>query len=214
MCKIAILENYALFSSGIKAILIETDGFEIVGEAKSTEELLFLLGETTPDVIIIDILHFDNEGIRPLKKIKRNFPHVPILLIIGQNYAYCFEDYLSIGVKGFIFKDACAAELTKAVKKLSKGEEHFRKSVWEILKKAIQSHKSCKKTRKNGTKLTDREISVLKLFCQGLTFKEIGLKLYISPRTVEAHKKNILSKINVRTTAEMVKFAIRHRIEV
>ncbi len=212
ICKVVIFESYPLFSSVIKTVLNTSNSIEVMGEASNVDQLLQLIQKTNPNVIVFDILHCINAGLKPLSKIARKFPHIPILLIVGEEYADCFESYFQLGVKGFVFKDDTSAEFTQAIKEVCSGRDHFRSQVRAFFKESLQ------KSRRNGTSkdptqsLTDRETSVLKLFCRGLTYKEIGHQLCISPRTVETHKKNILSKLKVKSTVDMVKYAFHHQI--
>ena len=211
MCKIALLENYALFSSGIKPILKEIDAFQVVVEAKDIEELLPLLKPIKPDVIIIDIIHCENEGLMPIRKIKRVSKKIPILLILSEDYAGYIEKYITLGINGIVFNTSKPSVLIKAVKKLNRGEEYFRENVWMIFKRFLRNKKNDLDLNGNN-KLTSRELAVLKHFCKGETYKEIGNNLNISPRTVETHKRNILSKLEIRSTAEMVEYAIHHKL--
>lgn len=212
MCKIAILENYSLFCSGIKPILEDTKEFKIVAEGKHVEDLLQQFGEEKPNVIIVDIIHCENEGIKPIKKIRRAHPRIPILLVVSEDYANFFEEYIALGVRGFVFKSADAEELVKAVVTLKNGKDYFRKNVWALLKEFIRSRRAGRFAKEKKSILTIREKDVLKQFCKGLTYKEIGANLHISHRTVESHKKNILKKLNLNSTAEMVKYALSKQI--
>jgi len=209
MCKIAILERYALLSSGIRSILLNEEKCDIIVQSRTASEMISDLGEDVPDVIIIDIMSTDNSGIKPLKKIRRNYTKTPILLIVSTSYADCFEEYIRLGVKGLVFNTSTGAELVKAIKKIKEGKEYFPDKVWKVFKESIQMHKQHRKTDQN---LTDREVSVVKLFSNGLTYKEIGAQLNISPRTVETHKRNILAKLKIHTTADMVKYAYRNNM--
>lgn len=208
MCKIAIIESYALFGSGIKKILTEVTDYKVVCEAENVEQMQLQLGEITPNVIVLDILHCNNGGIRAIKKIRHLYLKVPLLLIISEDYGYYFEEYISLGVKGFILKNASSAQLIKAIHKLENGEDYIRKEVWDILKDTLRSGKSGFLSPKLKPKLSDRETDVAKLFCEGLTYKEIGKRLNISPRTVETHKHNILSKLNLNSLADLIKYTI------
>lgn len=209
MCKIAILERFALLGSGIKSILMNEVECVVVAQSKTSTELLANIGEKLPDVIIIDIMSTDNSGIKPLRKIRRALPRVPVLLIVSAHYADCFEEYIRLGVKGFIFNTSNGEELVTAIKKLKGGKEYFTNKVWKVFKDSIQLRKP---TKSSNQKLTDREVSVIKLFSNGLTYKEIGAQLNISPRTVETHKRNILSKLKMHSTADMVKYAYRNNL--
>lgn len=212
MCKIAILENYSLFCSGIKPILEKITEFNIVAEAKHVEDLVLQLGSEKPNVIIVDIIHCESEGIKPIKKIRRTVPRIPILLVVSEDYANFFEEYIALGVRGFLFKNASTDELVKAVVTLKNGKDYFRKNVWILLKEFIRSRRAGKFAKERKSILTNREKDVLRQFCKGLTYKEIGVVLHISHRTVETHKKNILSKLEINSTAEMIKYAFRNHL--
>lgn len=211
-CKVVIFESYPLFSSGIKTVLDGSSAIEVMGEATSIDNLLRLIQKTNPNVIVFDILHCVNAGLKPLRKIARNFPHIPILLIIGDEYADCFDSYFQLGVKGFVFKDDTSEEFIHAIKEVCSGHDHFRNQVRAFFKESLQKSRRYSTTKQSNQSLTDRETSVLKLFCRGLSYKEIGHQLCISPRTVETHKKNILSKLKVKSTVDMVKYAFHHQI--
>ena len=212
MCKIIIVDNYPLFSSGLTSILKIYTDFTILCEVRNADDLRRIGQDLNPDVIIIDILHLDNGGIKPIKKIRKTYPSKPILLILSDNYNIYFEEYIRSGVKGFIFKEAKPEEFINAIKKLHGGEDYFSNKVWMLLKELIRSQSTNVKQKTGSFNLSDRELSVLKHFCQGLTYKEIGNRLHISSRTVESHKKNIQSKLNLKSTVEMVKFAMANNI--
>ncbi|WP_167617821.1 response regulator transcription factor [Maribellus sediminis] len=209
MCKIAILERYALLSSGIRSILQVRKECELIVQAKSVHELVNSLNGSIPDVIIFNVISAENSGMKPLKNLRRKFPKVPVLLIVSEHYVDCFEEYIRMGVKGLLFNTSDGEDLVDAIKKLKQGKEYFPVKVWKVFKESIQSHKPLKVRDKT---LTDREVSIVKLFSNGLTYKEIGAQLNISPRTVETHKRNILTKLKIHTTADMVKYAYRNNI--
>lgn len=213
MCRIAILENYVLFCSGIKPIVEKDNSFEVVTEQKHISNLLPIIKQIKIELLIIDIIHCGDNGVTAIKKVKRKSSKLPILLVVSKEFSEYFEDYISLGVNGIIFNDSSAGELIQAVKSLYDGDDYFSPKVWLLLKNHLRSTKKNFKHEKDaGNQLTNREISILKLFCKGYTYKEIGSTLNISPRTVETHKKNITSKIKVRSTAEMVEFAIQNNL--
>lgn len=209
MYRIAIIEDLELMGSGIKSILSKETNFDLIVQARSIDELLLKLGNEQPQIIIFDIIHGENSGIKVLKKIRRNFARVPALLIVNQYYSDCFEEYIRLGAKGFIFDRSDGDELLRAIKKLKNGEEYFTQEVWNIFKASIRARKY--KSNKEHD-LTNREAAVLKLFSKGMSYKEIGTTLNISPRTVESHKRNILSKLKINTTADMIRYAYRKQI--
>ncbi|KJF41714.1 hypothetical protein LH29_24245 [Draconibacterium sediminis] len=212
MCYIAILENYSLFCSGIRSVIEESGDFKIVFEAKTINDFMNKMKVEKPEVIIIDIIHCLDDGISIIKKIRRKTLRTPILLILSTDYSDYFEEYISLGVNGFVFNDAGSDALIDALKAMTKGEDHFPPRVWQLLKKYLRT-KKVSATYEDKRILTNRELTILKLFCKGYTYKEIGVKLNISPRTVETHKKNIQTKISVRSTAEMIEFAYQNNLQ-
>jgi DNA-binding NarL/FixJ family response regulator len=210
-CKIGIIENYALFSPGIKACLEASEGNKVVAVAKNVDGLTKQLNGEEPDIILIDVLNCSNAGINTVKTAVKIFPGVPLLLITAREFSECFKDYIDFGTKGFVYADDTPEELNRAIQVICSGKEFFKEYViryWiDACGKAVKKSKGSK-TIKN--KLTGREIEVLKLFCDGLTYREIGKKLFISHRTVETHKNNILKKLKLKSKAEMIKYATRN----
>lgn len=209
--KIAILEPFRLFGEGFSSCFSLENEFTPVCLASSVESLIQSLTCSKSEIIIVDMLHLSDAGLRELKKIRQHFSDIPFLLITREDFSEYFHDYLNLGVKGFVFEGDGLNELFGAVKKVNEGKMHIPKGMVNFLQKQIRRNGKNKFTDYKNRTLTEREISVLKLFCDGLTFKEVGKKLFISPRTVEAHKRNIMEKLNLRSSVEMVKYAARHK---
>lgn len=210
--KIAIFENYSLFSFGLRSVLTAHENIEIVFVAATMPELLKALNQTLPEVLIFDVLHNHNGTMRNLQKISRKFPAVPIIILTSMQYADCFTEYVKIGVKGFVFENETPDDLIRALQKVKSGSTYLPAEMQQWLKEIAPSGKRNGQVMQKRNRLTEREISILKLFCQGLTYKEIGRKLFISPRTVETHKKNILAKLRLKTTAEMIRYAFHNHL--
>lgn len=209
--KVAILESYRLFSSGIKSLLDLSQEFIISNEAAEPEELFKSMRKKIPDVLIIDLIHCSNYGLTSIKKIRSKFKYLPILLIVDKSYVECFEELTEIGIIGFVFYNAGGDELILAIKKLLHRETSGIKDFYPSQGK-ISKFKNDHKFIDKRNMLTNRELSVLKLFCGGLSYKEIGSKLYISTRTVETHKKNIQEKLHIHSIAEMVRYAFYNEL--
>ncbi len=186
-------------------MLHSTDELEVIAEGVSPEDLAIHLQGQEPDIILIDMLHCLNGGLKTMKKTRKTFPEIPFLLITNTDFADCFQDYQEFGVKGFVYNTDGPSALIGSLKKICDGENLLLQETRSV--DIAHGNQQIKKYI-----LTDRETEVLKLFCSGLTYREIGEKLYISHRTVESHKKNILSKLNITSTAEMVKYATRNKL--
>lgn len=212
MCKIAIIESNALFSSGIKKILNEVDDFKVVIDIENTESLHQHLNSITPNVIIFDILNYSNGGIKSIKDVRRLYPQTPLLLITSEANGPYFEEYIRLGVKGLVLNNASSNELIQAIHKLEIGEDHFKLDIWNILKDNIRSGNTRNLSAKSKSILSERERDVASLFCEGLSYKEIGKRLNISPRTVESHRNNILSKLQLDSLADLIKYSITNNL--
>lgn len=213
MCRIAIVENYSLFCSGIRPVLENLKDITIVAEARKVSDVFKQLRHLKPDILIFDIIHCENNGLPQIKRLKRHNSKLPILLIANKDFSKYFEEYISLGVNGIACTSLGSEGLMNAINSLRNGEDYFPPKVWILLKDYLRTkRKDIIPDDKSMTRLTERELSVLRLFCKGLSYKEIADRLNISPRTVESHKKNITSKIKVRSTAEMVNFAIQNNL--
>lgn len=208
---IYLLTDFSILSGGIKCIL-EKAGFHLLGEARHWENLYDALIKMTPQVVLINLVPYNDICIDQLKKIKNNYPGIPFILVIKEEYTDSFKDFLLLGITGFIYNDATPGELIKAVTRVSLGKEYFPPGILTLVKETLQANHSPSFALDYSHTLTSRETAVCKLFCKGLTYKEIGKELYISPRTVESHKKNILTKLKVKSTADIVKYALKHHL--
>ena len=184
--------------------------FDVVAEAKRSEQLIEKVAPKELDALIIDALRLSKAGIKELKKLRRVNKRLPVLVITSNDYSDCFAEYINLGVKGLIFEESNTKELLTATKELCKGKNYFCSGIPPIIKNSRR--KSPKSGSENPISLTEREETVLKLLCQGLSYKEIASELYISPRTVESHKQNIQLKLNLKSTAEIVKYAFHNNI--
>lgn len=212
MCKIAIVESSPLFSSGLARILNEFEDFIVISESENADKMEQDLGDTIPDVIVFNAINHFNGGIKSVKKIRRHFPGTHLLLIVSDEYGFYFQEYIRLGVKGLILRTAKSDQLIKAINKLNNGEDYFKSDIWNVLKNNLRSGKSGFLSTGTNPKLSEREADVAKLFCEGLSYKEIGVRLHISPRTVESHKNNILAKLNLNSLADLIKYTLSNSL--
>lgn len=208
---IFILTDFSIFSSGLKCIL-EKAGFQLLGEARHWENLFDALKKITPETILLNLVPFNDICKEQLRKIRNNYPGIPLLVIIKEDYTDFFKDFILLGITGFIYNDATPGELIKAVTRVTIGKEYFPPGILNLVKETLEMNHNHSQAIEYRNLLTSREATICKLFCKGLTYKEIGAELYISPRTVESHKKNILAKLKVKSTADIVKYALQHHL--
>jgi DNA-binding NarL/FixJ family response regulator len=203
--RVILADDHALFRSGVKRILAEIPGVEVVGEAADGMQLLELLKELTPDLVILDISMPKLRGLEAIQAIKTSYPQVQVLMLTMHKDA----DYLSLalgaGAAGFLLKEDADPELLKALDAIRRGKTYLSPSVSKVLPDLLRRGLG------PGTGqevLTHREREVLKLLSDGKSSKEIGDLLFISLRTVQNHRANIMKKLKVRRTADLIKYAM------
>lgn len=207
---IVLVDDHVMFRQGITRILEERSGFEVVGEVDCGLELLKLLEKLVPDLIILDISMPNLRGLEAIHEIKMNHPKVKILVLTMHKDKEYLHQALSAGAEGYLLKEDADSELFSAIDRVRQGKIYVSPKLSEGL-----TEDWVKMTRVNHRpsfdteRLTIREREVLKLIAEGKSSKEIGELLFISVRTVERHRANIMEKLNLKKTADLVKYAIQ-----
>lgn len=209
MIKIIIADDHQLFIDGIKSIIKSIKNLEICAEVNNGKQLLECLSKQSCDVILMDINMPDMDGIEATKEVKKVYPNIKIIMLTMYSSRDYIEKLLRVGADGYILKNTGKEELQKAIETVHNGESYFSAEVTERIMEGLQKKKSAERNS-FMVELTEREIDVLKLIVQELTTSEIAEKLFISTHTVETHRKNLISKLNVRNIAGLVKYAIQN----
>jgi len=212
--KIILVDDHQLVRDGIKALLTGIPDLEIIGEASGAGELFRELENLKPDLLIMDISLPEISGIEITKKIRNEYTGIKVLILSMYNSEEFILNSIKAGARGYLPKNTSRDELLEAIYTINKGEEFFSESISKImLKSYIKRATNDDQTEdKTHAVLTSREIEILKLYVEGLINKEISDKLDISIRTVETHKNHIMRKLGLKSTVELVKFAIRNNI--
>jgi DNA-binding NarL/FixJ family response regulator len=212
--KIFLVDDHQLVRDGIKALLISAEDLTILGEASSGRECFEKIAIEPPDILILDISLPDTNGIEITKRITAEYPHTQVLILS----MYTSEDFIfnsvKAGARGYLPKNTSREELLSAIHAIYDGEEFFSDSISRImLKSYVRKAKEDDVATQGGPiPLTTREIEILKLFAEGFINKEISDQLDISIRTVETHKNHIMKKLELKSTVELIKYAIRNKI--
>ncbi len=210
--QIILADDHRIFRDGLKSLISEDECVQIIGEASSGFELMEMLKTITPDVIIIDITMPGISGIEVCKKIVTLYPEVKIMMLSMHTDEEFVINSIKAGAKGYLPKDTSKEELINAITVLHEGGEFYSKSVSEnFIKNYFKHYKADQKLIENKS-LTHREIEVLKYAATGLSNKEIAEKLFISIKTVDCHKNNIMQKLKLKNTAELVLYAVKNNI--
>ena len=209
-----LVDDHQLVRTGIANLLAGEPGFEISGEAADAKELFDLLKQSQPDIAILDIALPGMSGIEITKKLHNNYPGIRILILSMHTSEEFIFNAINSGARGYLPKNTSRKELIEAIYAIHRGEEYFAESISNvILKSYIKKAKSdTPDSESKESLLSKREIEVLRLFAEGSTNQEIADKLFISIRTVESHKNHIMARLELKTTVDLVKFAIRNNI--
>lgn len=208
--KVLLVDDYNIFRSGLKHILQEREDIEIIGEVSGPEELTSILKNRKTDVIVLNLMLPARKVISISKRLSKNHPRIPfILLTFGAN-EYLILECLIKGASGILWKESTTEQLVDAIKTVVKGQKYLNIPESKITSNILQHARNNHFDIHDFSELSEREQQVLTLFAEGYSYKYIADQLNISPRTVESHKNNILSKLELETTIDMVKYAIKH----
>jgi len=207
---IIIVDDHLIFRQGLKSIITLENIANVIGEASNGLELLKLLSDLKPDLVLMDIDMPHMNGLDATEKAMELMPELKIIafsMFSDEEYYYKMIDR---GVKGFILKTSGIKELENAIQNVMSGDSYFSN---ELLRKIINNfgHSTTSKPTLQDN-LTEREIEILQQICLGLSTDEIAEKLFISPKTVKSHKSNLLEKTVCKNTPALILFAIKNKI--
>lgn len=202
---IFIVDDHQMLIDGLRALLVNEPDFEIVGEALRSTEALEKLKKKTVDIIISDISMPDMNGIEFSRAIRLTHPNQKILALSMFGEKTTITDMLDAGVSGYILKNTGKQELVTALKTIAAGQKFFSTEVSEELKKTDE-------LIDKRYILTAREREIITYIARGMSHTQIGEKLFISPRTVDTHRTNLMKKLEVNSIAELIKLAIQLKL--
>nr|WP_321406368.1 response regulator transcription factor [uncultured Carboxylicivirga sp.] len=205
MINIAIVDDHEMFIEGLVLVLSQVDNFNVVATFSSGDEFLKSIESLTIDVVLMDINMSGKSGIETTKICKVKKPEVRIIAVTMFVEDSYYMQMINAGAHGFILKKAGKFELTQAINEVYKGGNYFSQ---EILKK--MAFKAISKKEDDPDQLSSREVEVLQLICKGMSTKEISERLFLSTKTVEVHRSNILKKTNQKNVAQLVIWALKH----
>jgi DNA-binding NarL/FixJ family response regulator len=207
--RVMLADDHRMLRDSLK-LLLENHGCEVVGEASTAEDALALAIRVRPQVLVLDLEMPGVGGLAITHHIVKLAPAPRVLILSAyDDEEYVMEALTRAGASGYLVKSDGADELINAVRAINAGKRYLSPSIAPILLSRLQSSDPSHSTLEL---LTRREREVLRLIGQGATSKEIAQRLKISPKTAQVHRDNLKQKLNLRTTADMVRYAIKHRI--
>jgi len=207
MIRVIIVDDHPVVRRGLKQIIAAEQEMQVVGEAENAREAIRVIRRTACDAVVLDITLPDGSGLDVLSRLKSERPTLPVLIMsIHKEEQYALR-VLKAGASGYLMKDSIPEELIKAIRKIASGGKYISPSLAERLASELNS---------SGTplheKLSDREFQIMRLIASGKSLKEIGTDLCISDKTVSSYRARILEKMDIKTNAELVGYALKNKL--
>lgn len=200
--RVLLVDDHPLVRDGIRSRLEQEEGIEIVGEVSNGQEALEKALEFNPNVVLMDVTMPVMNGLEAAERFKEEFPDIKILMLSMHDNREYITQVMQSGAKGYILKDVSSNEMVSAIQAVNSGKTYYSSGVTDILLNQGEKEKQ--------VPLTEREQTILKLLAEGSSNKHVARELDISVRTVETHRRNIKRKLEVKSSAGLVKFAIEH----
>ena len=208
---IIIIDDHPLFREGLKTIISRDDRFKVIGEAGSGHEGLEIIKRLKPDLAIVDISLPDQSGIQLTRDLRRLFSETKILIVSMHSKIDYIAEAFQAGATGYVVKESASERLLQGLKSVVKGDYYLDSSVSHAVVENLMKSplKAAKITDADYASLTPREQEVMRFLAEGLSSKAVAEKLFISPKTVENHRANIMNKLGLHSTIELVRYAAK-----
>ncbi|MFZ6031117.1 MAG: response regulator [Chloroflexota bacterium] len=217
--RLMLVDDHNLVRAGFRSLLQNVADFEIVAEAEDGHSALRMIRERQPDLVLMDIALPDTTGLEITAQVKREYPHVKVVLLS----MYDSEEYvlkaMQIGAAGYLLKDAGPGELEFAIRAVSQGEAYLSPAISKRVIESYHQRMSGLAAEKNGrpatgslpeaSQLTPRQSEVLQFIAEGYTTKEIAQQLGLSAKTVDAHRTQLMRQLDIHDIAGLVRYAVR-----
>ena len=204
--RLILVDDHKIVLDGIKSLLDDIEGFDCVATAENGQKAIELLKVFDVDVVLMDIDMPVKNGIEATRIVKKDFPKVKVISLTQHSERGMVKQLLECGSDGYLLKNIAQDDLAAAIRKVHSGEQAFSEEVSVSLAgKAVEKNA-------NGidVELTEREIEILMLIAEGLSSKQVGEKLFISPRTVDTHRTNLMNKLDIHNIAGLIRFALKN----
>lgn len=211
--KIAIADDHALFRRGMVSLLNSVPEFEVLYEAGNAQELIEKLPSQMPDLVIMDLKMPVMDGMKGTEVIREHWPALKVLVVSMIDEDHFVSHLMELGANGYLLKDADPDEVETAIKTIINEDYYYGPFLSKVMhRRMVERTKKKQPSFTNNIQLTEREIEIIKLICEGLTTTQIADKVYLSPRTVDGHRNSIMDKLGVKNTAGVVVYAVKNQL--
>jgi two-component system, NarL family, invasion response regulator UvrY len=206
--RILIADDHPIFRAGLKETLLKESDVDLVGEADNGYKALELAHKQRWDVVVLDITMPGKGGVEVLHELRRERPRLPVLVLSAHPEDQLALRLLKAGAAGYLTKDKAPKVLLSAIRKVLGGGKYVSESLAEkaVFQLASETTESLHET------LSDREFQVMRMIASGKTIKEIGKELFLSVRTVSTYRTRVLEKMNMKTNAELIRYALQNKL--
>jgi DNA-binding NarL/FixJ family response regulator len=206
--RILLADDHKITRQGLRSLLENYSELEVIAEAENGREAVALAKQLAPDVIIMDVSMPDLNGVEATRRIIGDNSDVKVIALSMHSDTLFVSEMLKSGAAGYLLKDCAFEELVQAIKTVAEGKTYLSPSISGIVVDDYL-HRLAKSHVSDLDVLTDREREVLQLLAEGQSTKQIALKLHISSKTVETHRRQVMNKLDIHTVAELTKYAVR-----
>jgi two-component system response regulator NreC len=213
--QILLADDHQMIRTGLKSFLESQPDFKVIAEASNGREAIERALETRPDIVLMDITMPEMDGLEATRQLKKLWPECVILCLTVHEDKFYFMEMLASGASGYLTKQAASDELVSAIHAVAQGHVYLQPALARWLLEDYQQLANKQEVTGNESEaavklevLSERERGVLEMVAQGLTNQQIGEKLELSPKTIARHRERIMSKLNLHTRVELVRFAI------
>jgi DNA-binding NarL/FixJ family response regulator len=209
--KILIVDEHPFFRIGLKTYLMDRSNYKIIGEASSGEEALRLTKSLQPDIVLLDISLPDQSGIEVARRLKALLPDVKIMMISMHSRIDYITESIKAGALGYLVKDSASDRLMEGLETIARGDYFLDSSLSRKVVERLMDNQTQEAyiMDQRYASLSSREEQVFRLLAEGQTTKEIAAKLFISPKTVENHRTNIMEKLELHSSIELIRYAVK-----
>jgi DNA-binding NarL/FixJ family response regulator len=211
---VLLVDDHVMLRDGVAAILNQVEGIKVVGGVSSGEEAVNGLKTYNPHIVLMDIMMSGMTGLEATRWIKEQDKNVKVIIITSEVKKEFVSEGIKSGIDGYLPKNADKGTLVEAIRTVHKGEKYFNQAIMNLVFEDFYKgeKEGNRASRPVAQGLTKRENEVLELVAHGKSNQEVADTLFISTKTVETHKTNILEKLGLKNTAELVKYAIKNNI--
>lgn len=210
--RIVIADDHEVVRSGLRQLLLERKGWQVVGEAVTGRQAVAMASETRPDVVVMDIAMPELNGLEAARQIRKLLPNTEIVMLTLHFAEQLACEIVNAGVRGYVLKSDANADLVNAVEAVSMHRPFFTAKVSELMMDRLRTDQP-RETRTEGHgHLTGRQREIVQLLAEGKSSKEVAVALNISVKTAETHRSNIMRCLAIHSVSELVRYAVRNQI--